>query len=124
MFSSVKTDNFHYKDLVELLREYLNTSENNKVLIIFDSCKSHNIWSSIVNSISEERLKDVSFIGYYENGHVWQLDDKRCKPLGGLLNLLFQNSVAIWQKGLQLNFSEIFWGEAQKIKPLVIILFY
>lgn len=89
--------------------------------MIFDSCRSHNILSEIVNYISEERLKDVSFIGYYENGHIWQVDDKRCKPLGGVLNLVFQNSIAIWQKSLQINFSETFWGEAEKIKPLVII---
>lgn len=119
MFSEDKKTDFYYCDLAKYLIKFLEESKNCKLLLLFDSCKSNQIWMEISNILPKERLEDISFIGYKNNGHLWKIADNRCHNLGGILHLIFQNSIAQVQDNNNLKFDNVFMNEAEKMIPLL-----
>ena len=123
-FSSNIKDNLVYEDLVKSLLDFIKRNHECKILIVMDSCKSNNFWEEFKKTIPLERLNDISFIGYKENWHIWKINDKYCANLGGVLHLVFHNSLAILQENSNRSLLEIFLQEGEKIMKLVNLYFY
>lgn len=113
---------FNYKDLANLMMEFLMQNDENKAFLLFDCCKSSNLWAHIETIIPESKKSKVSFIGYQGSGHIWKINDKYCYNLGGVLNLVFQNALGIFQEKLNhFKFEDIFLTEAQKFLTIHVV---
>lgn len=114
MLSSNETNDLTYEEICQTFSEFSNTKDV-KILAIFDSCKSYIIWEKLCKIVPKSRIKNVSFLGYLRNGHVWKYNNNYCVPLGGVLGLIFQNSLALFQEHKTKRLPEIFVEEANKI---------
>ena len=123
MLASQDNTFFNYKTFAILLIGFLMINDENKVFLLFDCCKSHNLWVHIETIIPESKKTNISFIGYQGSGHIWKINDKYCYNLGGVLNLVFQNALGIFQENHNhFKFEDIFQNEAQKF--LTMHVFY
>ena len=112
MLSSVKEDRLLYDDLVEIFCKFLLQSPEKKLFLILDSCRSELMWKKMIDKLAKERISDISFLGYRSSGHIWKHKDMYCVPIGGILDLIFHNTLASKENFNVKNISEIFTQEA------------
>ena len=109
-----------YLDLTELIVNFIRLDSKKKLALVLDSCKSSYFLKLLESKLTENEIKNVSFLGHYKNSHNWKTKDEACPSIGGFLSLALVNSILIMKKNRNYyDFEDCFRDQASSIFLLV-----
>ena len=109
-----------YLDLTEMIVNFIRLDSRKKLALVLDSCKSANLFKLLESKLTENEIKNVSFLGHYKNSHNWKAKHEACPSMVGFLSLALVNSLSIMKKNKNYHeFEDCFRNQASSIFLLV-----